>query len=44
MIDTDKSGEITKAKLKHAFEMNSKKDDKLWNAIMKEVKNNDDLL
>ena len=37
MIDTDKSGGITKSELKHAFEMNSKKDDKLWTAIMKEV-------
>ncbi len=42
MIDRDHSGQITIDELKNVFEMHMKKDDQLWNSIMKEVDKNKD--
>ena len=42
VIDADKSGTITINELKNTFELHTKKDDKLWRGIMKEVDMNND--
>lgn len=42
MMDSDKNGRITQQELRDAFETHNKKDERLWQQIMKEVDKNGD--
>ena len=42
MMDSDRDGNLTIQELKDAFELHSKKDEKLWDQIMKQVDRNKD--